>query len=377
MLTNFAALTNEQKTIWSKEVWMQARTMSFMNKFMGENNNSVIHHVTELTQTEKGARAVLTLVADLLGDGVAGDRTLEGREEALVSLDQVVRVDQLRHANKSRGKMAEQKSVVTFRKTSRDVLAYWLADRMTQLFMLTLAGVDYSFLCDGRLRTGIDPTNTAFSDLEFAADVAAPSFNRRARWNGTSKTLEFGGATSSVAAGDHVTWEMLVELKAEAKLKHIRGVTEKGGEESYHVFLNPTAMAGLKLDPDYMQNLRHAQARDGSNPLFTGATVKLDGLYIHEHEYVYNTLKAASGSKWGAGGAIDGVSVALCGAQAVGYADIGDASWVEKEFDFENQPAISVGKMMGFLKPKFETIYEPGVAEDFGVINVFCAARKA
>ena len=40
--------------------------------------------------------------ADLTGDGVAGDRTLEGNEEQMQTFDQVIRIDQLRHANRRR-----------------------------------------------------------------------------------------------------------------------------------------------------------------------------------------------------------------------------------------------------------------------------------
>jgi hypothetical protein len=87
-LTNFALLTNEQKTVWSMDMWKQARNMSFVNQFLGNGPNSLIQHITELKKTEKGARAVITLLTDLEGDGIAGDRTLEGNEEALKSFDQ-------------------------------------------------------------------------------------------------------------------------------------------------------------------------------------------------------------------------------------------------------------------------------------------------
>ena len=89
----------------------------------------MIQHITELKKTEKGARAVITLLADLEGDGIAGDRTLEGNEEAMKSMDQVIRIDQLRNATRHEGKMADQKSVVNFRENARDKLAYWVADR--------------------------------------------------------------------------------------------------------------------------------------------------------------------------------------------------------------------------------------------------------
>ena len=74
--TNFSLLTTEQKTIWSMDLWKQARNYSFVNKFLGKDANSMVQHITELKKSEKGARAVITLLADLEGDGVSGDRTL-------------------------------------------------------------------------------------------------------------------------------------------------------------------------------------------------------------------------------------------------------------------------------------------------------------
>lgn len=367
-LTNFALLTNEQKTIWSMDLWKQARNMSFVNRFLGKSANSVIQHIDELKKTEKGARAVITLLTDLEGDGIAGDRTLEGNEEALKSFDQVIRIDQLRHANRHEGRMADQKSVVEFRGNSRDVLAYWLADRVDQLAFLTMAGISYNFRNAGGTRVGSDLPN-----LEFAADVTAPTSKRFARWNGTSKSLEIGTGTSAVVAADTPSWNMLVQAKAYAKDNYIRGVREDGGEECYHVFLSPAAMAKLKLDNDYMLNLRHAQPRGDGNNLFKGGAVKVDGLYLWEYRHVPNTRLAASGSKYGSGGTVDGCQILFCGAQALGMADIGAPEWVEKGFDYDNQQGISMGKILGFKKPQFYTQYSGGTTEDFGVISLYTA----
>lgn len=367
-LTNFGLLTSEQKTVWSMDLWRQARNMSFVNRFLGKGPNSLIQHITELKKTEKGARAVITLLADLQGDGVAGDRTLEGNEEAMQTFDQVIRVDQLRHANRHEGRMADQKSIVEFRGNSRDVLAYWLADRIDQLAFLTMSGVAYSKKNNGTNRTGSD-----LPFLEFGSDVAAPSANRRLRWDGTNKALVASAATSALAAADTPTWNMFVQLKAYAKERYVRGIKEDGGEETYHAFLTPSAFAKLKQDPDYMLNLRHSQQADKNNALFTGSSVKIDGIYLHEFRHVYNTRGAASGSKWGASGTVDGCQILFCGAQALGMADIGAPEWVEKGFDYENQQGISVGKILGFLKPKFGNIYEAGSVEDFGVISCYAA----
>lgn len=365
-LTNFAALTDEQKTVWSMDLWKQARNFAFVNKFLGKDTNSVIQHITELKKSEKGARAVLTLLADLEGDGVAGDRTLEGNEEAMKSYDQVIRIDQLRHANRHEGRMADQKSIVEFRNNSRDVLAYWLADRIDQIAFLTLSGVSYSKKNNGANRTGSD-----LAYLEFAADVAAPSSKRVTRWDATDGLVTTSAATTDVAVADTPTWEMLIQLKAYAKDQYIRGVKEEGGEETFHVFFTPQAMAKLKLDDTFMQNVRHAQARSGSNPLFTGSTIKIDGLYLHEFRHVYNTSGTAT--KWGGGNVIEGCQVLFCGAQALGMADIGNPEWVEKGFDYENSQGVSVSKILGFLKPKFNSIYASNTVQDFGVISCYVA----
>ena len=371
--TNFALLTDEQKTIWSLDFWSQARNLSFINKFMGKGSNSMIQHITELKKTEKGARAVITLVADMEGDGVAGDRVLKGNEERLKSYDQVIQIDQLRNANHNEGRMADQKSIVNFREQSRDKLAYWMADRLDQLAFLTLSGLDYTVYNSGGVRVGSDLKN-----LEFAKDVKAPSAKRAFRWakNTTGDlsegTLVQGEGTSNVVATDTPTWNMLVKLKAYAKDNYIRGIRENGGEESFHVFLTPQAMARLKLDPNFMQNLRHAQTRDASNPLFSGSTVKIDGLYLHEYRHVVNTRNAAAGSKWG-GGTVDGCQMLFCGAQAMGMADLGNPSWDEEYDDYKNSSGIAIAKIMGFLKPQFRTQYSGGTVEDHGVISVYLA----
>ena len=367
MLTNFGLLTNEHKTVWSMDLWRQARNMSFVNKFLGKDSNSMIQHITELKKTEKGARAVITLLNDMEGDGIAGDRTLEGNEESLRSSDQVIRIDQLRNANRHEGRMADQKSIINFREESRDKLAYWLSDRIDQVAFLTMAGLAYTVKNSGGTRVGSD-----LQYLEFAADVTAPSAKRYFRWNAASG-LELGVGNGSITTADTPAWQLFVDLKAYAKDNYIRGLRENGGEEVYHAFLSPQAMARLKMDSDYMLNLRHAQPRSNDNPLFTGGAVKIDGIYFHEFRHVPNTRLAASGSKWGSGGLVDGCQILFCGAQAMGMADIGAPEWVEKGFDFENQQAIATGKILGFLKPKFYTQYSGGTIEDFGVISVYVA----
>lgn len=354
-LTNFAALTDEQKTVWSMQFWKQARDSSFINKFAGTGENSLVQRITELKKSEKGARAVITLIADLEGDGVAGDNELEGNEESMSSYDQVIQIDQLRHANRHKGRMADQKSVVNFREQSRDKLAYWMGDRMDQLAFLTLAGVSYTLNTDGSARVG-----SQLPQLAYSADVTAPSTNRHLRWDAATG-LEAGN-TASVAAEDTATYAMIVELKAYAKEHYIRGINV-GGEETYDLFLTPTAMAKLRLDPDFLANQRQAAARGASNELFKGtSSVIVDGVRVHEFRHVPHF------TTWG-GGAIAGCRGLFCGAQSLGLADIGAAYWDEEGYDYGNSQGISIGKIFGMLKPKFYA-KKTGTTEDFGVIAI-------
>jgi N4-gp56 family major capsid protein len=358
-LTNFTTLTTEEKTVWSRDLWMMARNASFTMRFTGRGPNSMIQRITELTKSEKGDRAVLTLVADLEGDGIVGDYTLENNEEAIKAFDEVITIDQLRNANRLAGRMADQKSVVNFRNTSRDVLAYWLADRIDQMAFLTLSGIAYTSTNKGGTRA-VNPTGRNLNDLAFASDVAAPTSNRWRRWD-VSTGLE-AGATASVAAADLPSWEMMVETKAFMKDQYIRGIKGPGGAEYYHVFMTPQGIAKLKQDDSFLANLRNAGPRGESNPLFSGSMITQDGLIIHEFRHVYQA------TDWG-GGTVAGQAVLFCGAQAMGMADIGLPYWDEETFDYGNQHGISIGKIFGLLKPNFNSIYS-GQAEDFGVVRV-------
>lgn len=363
-LTNFAALTSEQLTGWERDVWKAARNLSFLNNFAGE-MNAMVHRVTELTESEKGTRAVMTLVADAEGDGVVGDNTLEGNEEALRSFDQVIQIDQLRHAHRSKGRMSEQKSVVKFRKEAKDTLSYWLADRWDQMGLLTLSGVAYSQTNRGAVRIG-SPLN----ELSFAADVTAPSANRYTRWKAAGGLITSGATNTDVLAADTPSWKMLVELKAYAVDQYIKPLRSSGGIDMYAVIMTPRGIAKLKQDTQFLDAWKLAQERGSGNPIFKGTGhgpngFYIDGLFICEYRHVYNTTGTAT--KWGAGNLVEGQRVILAGAQALGIADIGAPRWVEKEFDYNNQPGIAVGKICGFKKPVFRS-QVTGTDEDFGVI---------
>ncbi len=368
--TNFGRLTSQQLQVWQRDIWSNARDWMFVNNFVGDGEMSMIQRISELKQTKQGGRAVITLVPDIEGDGVVGDSTLEGNEAELTAADQVIQLDQLRNANVQAGRMADQRSVVKFRDQSKNKLAYWLGDRVDQLAFLTLSGVSYTFANNGAPRVGSE-----LQFLEFAADVTAPSANRHFRWSNSSNSI-MSGDTTQIAAADKPSWSMLVQAKAAAVNNYVKPLRGDGGIAFYNVFMTPTGIADLKQDPNFLEAWKYAQERGKDNPLFKGTSqggkssgIYIDGLNIMEYRHVFNTTGAASGSKWGAAGAVDGQRVLICGAQALGMGDIGMTEWDEKEFDYGNRPGISIGKIFGMKKPVFPSV-TTGLNEDFGVVCI-------
>lgn len=235
------------------------------------------------------------------------------------------------------------------------------ADRLDQMAFLTLSGVSYAYTTNGQARVGSDLPN-----LAFAADVSAPTSNRHFRWDAVDGLTT--ADTSSIAAADTPSWKMLVELKALAEESFVKPIRMDGGVSVYNVFMTPTALSVLKQDTDFLANIRNSAPRSNDNVLFKGSdSYYVDGLAIHSYRHVYNTRRATT--KWGSGHNVDGCRILLCGAQALGFADIGMPEWTEKGFDYDNRQGIAYGKILGFKKPKFASL-ESGTTEDFGVICV-------
>lgn len=358
--TNFAALTPQQKLMWSRDVWSAARDKMFIKKFTGTGEDALIQRITDLTKTEKGEQVIMFLVADLVEDGGIGDNEREGMEEAMQSYSQVVNIDLINHGVRNKGKLAEQKTVIKFREMGKDRLAFWLANRIDQLAFLTMSGIGYGFQNNGKARV-----SSNFVNLSFAADVSAPTSARAMMWDGTALVAS---NTASVTSAYVPNYKMIVDLVAYAKDHYVKPLMS-GGKEYYCLFVRPGTLAALKKDADYQRAVVAVATKSGmDSPWFTGATVTIDGAVIHEHRLVYNTTGAASGSKWGAAGAVNGARTLLCGAQAIGMADLGPPEWSEKMFQYESQQGINIDKMFGLLKPKFYSIYDDSV-QDFGIVS--------
>lgn len=362
-MTNLAA-NQDAFELWKKDSIRVFREELFFKKFMGMDDNAIVQYVTELKKTDTGTKAMIGLIPDLAGNGVVGDNELEGREEAMDAYWLDINIDQLRNAVKSKGRKADRQAVFKVRMEARDRLSRWRANLADELMILTASGIGYNFNNDGSIRGG---TGDPLTSLDFAADVTAPTSNRHFNYTGTALAA---GDTTTIASTFLPKYGMIVDLMAEARTRGIKP-KKMDGQDHYIYLCHPKHFAQLKKDADFRDAIINAGDRGGKNPIFSGATVTMDGLIIHTNNKVYTTLGAASGAKWGAGGAINGTRSLLMGCQALAFADINEnMAWEEEVKDYGNRYGVAISAFNGMLKPAYLSRFDSNTVQDFGVMVV-------
>lgn len=373
-LTDFGALSANQKVIWSTIVLMQGRDNNFWmnpsNGLMGKglaDATKPIHYVNELTKDERGTRCIMPLVLDLETSTIVGDNILEGNEEELISDTQEINVDQIRKAVKHKGKMAEQETVIQFRKTATDKLSFWKSEVIDELMFLTASGVSYTRRYDGSLRATLP--NDQIPSLKFAAQVTAPSSDR-VMYAGTATS------TATLTVSYTMKWNLLLDMKAKLVANRIKPIRVQG-KNTWMLAMSPYQARDLKKDADYQNAVRSGDERGKTkNALFTGAFVQVDGLALYEHNKLYNTQGLLSPNKWGSGGTVDGAQALALGAQALGYAEIGEPTWSESSNkDYDNRASVGYSCQIGIVKPVFLSRYSNGTKQDFGIMALYTAAK--
>lgn len=368
-VTDFGALVGTRKKVWETTAWKQGTDNAFFyaTGMMGsgnEDDTKPIHLVTDLTKTSSGDKCVMQLVAELQGDGIAGDNEVNGNEEQLVNDELEIVVDMFSAAVKSKGRMAEQRVVLRFRSLARNKLAFWLGDKLDEMTFLMASGRAFTLKLDGTTRPA-----SQLPSLAFASSVAAPTSNR---------IMYQGAATSeaTLTTGDKMTWNFLVSAAAKAKRLRLKPI-RMNGKDCYCIVMSVEQMRDLKQDTNYQTNVGRAGTRGNANPLFSGEVALIDNLILFEHAKVFNTLGLASASKWGSGGTVDGAQALLLGAQALGFARIGDPAWDEADQNnYGRAPGVAYGRMVGLVKSAYRSIYDSNTTQDFSILALKTAAAQ-
>lgn len=348
--TSYGVNDNLAVKLWSKKLAHEALKETFIFKFIGSDENSLIQ-IKEETSKSPGDKITVGLRMQLTGDGVAGDGTLEGNEEALTTYSDAVYIDQLRHAVRSAGKMSEQRVPFSVREEARMGLQDWFADRMDRAFFNQVGG------------------NTGQTDQRYTGSQAtiAPSSNNWIFAGGTTAESSISATTTHKFSLTLI--DVCVE-KAKTLSPMIRPIKLKG-EDYYVMFLHPYQVTDLRIASSAAgswYDIQKAAITGGQitgNPIFTGALGMYNNVILHSAYRVPAVVSTQTTA----------YRSVFCGAQAAAIAYGRDNaperfSWVEELFDYGNQLGVSAGCIWGMKKLQFNS-------QDFGTIvaSTYAAAR--
>lgn len=352
-VTSFATGDDLAVKLWSKKVSVEALKKTWVYKFMGKDDNSVIQ-IYDDTQKSPGDRIRVPLRRLLSGNGVQGDGTLEGQEERITYYSDDVYINQLRHAVREGGRFSKQLVPFSVREHARMSLEDWWADRMDTWFFNQICG------------------NTNQADTRFTGNQASIAPD-------TDHIVYAGAATTDASLSNSATYKFTLTLidvcveKAKTLDVPIRPIMING-ESKYVMFLHEYQVTDMRTNVSTGQwmDIQKAAMQGGlisKNPIYTGALGEYNGVVLHS---------STRNSGFSAGTALTanaGRVAAFCGAQAVAAAFGRDNSperftWVEDFFDYENQFGVAAGCIAGMKKTRFN-------GSDFAVLNVrtFAAAH--
>jgi N4-gp56 family major capsid protein len=328
---------------WSSDLMVESLKKTHALQFMGKGKDSLVTIKTDLTDKDGGDRIRVGIRSQLKGDGVQGDGTLEGNEEALETFYQDVLIDQLRHAVRSQGKMSEQRVPFSVRDEAKDGLGDWWSDRFDTWFFNQLCG------------------NTAVADLRYCG------FNATVAPDADHVTYFDSGSTSegSISATTVAEFNLSAIDSAVEKAKIAKNAVRPimiNGKKHWAMFIHTFQATSLRkrTATGLWQDIQKAALMGGQqsdNPIWTGALGLYNNVILHE-----STRIPASPSNANVRRAV------LAGAQAASIAfgrGFGKEvfSWIEELFDYKNKLGVAAGCQAGMVKTRFD-------GSDYGTVVV-------
>jgi N4-gp56 family major capsid protein len=354
--TNYGVNDPLAVKLWSKRLAREALKETWAYKFMGDSDRSLIQ-IYDDTRKSAGDRITIGLRMQLNGEGVIGDGTLEGNEEALVTYSDNLLINQQRNAVRVGGRIDEQRVNFDIREEARIGLQDWWADRFDTSFMNQI--------------TGNSGVSTAYSGLN-----AAPTYTDNNRIFADNRSSEAAVCSASASAVFKLS---LIDTAKEIALTNspeIRPLKVKG-EDKYVMFLHPYQVTAMRTNTDTGQwlDIQKAAIQGGqidNNPIYNGALGEYNGVILHSSTRIPRTTNAADFTTVNGAGNYRAV---LCGAQACALAfgrENGPerATWYEEKFDYGNQFGVSAGFIYGLKKLQFNS-------QDFSTIVVNTFASRA
>jgi N4-gp56 family major capsid protein len=327
--------------IWGQGLLVEAIAATKVGQFLGTGSDALLVQRTEL-QKNKGDRVRIGLRDQLSGDGVSGDDTLEGNEEALTTYSDNIFIDQLRHAVRSAGVMSEQRVPFDVRDEALDGLKDWWSERL-----------DFGFA--NQLTGNVVQTNTKYTGMQAVITADA---NHLIRANAADAADLSATTTNRMNLNLIDQCKELAVAPTAAASRIIRPIKYMG-DDYYCLFLHPYQVRDMRANTAAGQwtDIQLAAMNGGQikdNPIFTGSLGVYNGVVLHE----WNRLPKAISN---ANAAVANTKRAVfCGAQAAAIAfgqeySEKKMSWNEALFDYGNQLGVEAGLIHGIKKLVFNS----------------------
>ena len=339
--------------LWAKKLFVEALKTTRYEQFKGSTATDSLISLRSETQKSPGDKVTIGLRMQLSGTGIAGDGTLEGQEEALLTYSDSVVIDQLRHAVRSSGKMSEQRVAFTVRDEAKAGLRDWWADRIDASLFNQLSGATLQ-------QTQANTATSTAVDNRFSGMQAAlaPSTNNLMICSAALDTTEASLSLTTTFSLKLADIDRAV-AKAKTLTPALRPLT-MNGDTRYVLFLHPYQTFQLRGQTtagqwaDVQKFAFSAQGmRMGENALITGALGVYNNTILVEDARVPVVSNAVSSST-------SYRRSVLCGAQAAsiafgGYSNGLSMDWNEETFDYGNQLGVEAGLIWGLKKMVFNS----------------------
>jgi N4-gp56 family major capsid protein len=340
---------------WSAKLAVdQVKKSYFERKFVGTDENSIIHRKTEL-ESDAGDRISFDLSVQLRGETVEGDARIEGKEENLRFYTDEVVIDQTRKAASAGGRMSRKRTVHNMRYIAKNRLSdYWsrFMDEMMFVYLSGARGINADFLFP------LDWSGRANNAIE------APD----------SGHLMYGGdaiSKATIDASDIMTRVVVERAAVKAQMLQAQDPeaanmvpVSMGGEERYAIVMSPFQAHDLRTEAgaEWLDVQKAAAGAEGrNNPIFVGSLGMINNVILHSHR---NGIRF---NDYGAGTNLPAARALFMGRQA-GVCAYGTTKgmryeWKEELKDYGNEPTVASGSIMGFKKSRFNS-------KDFGIISI-------
>lgn len=344
--TNFGTNHPTATKLWSRRVFDQAISQTYIKDLMGNSADAPIQVMPDL-QKSAGDRVRVQLIPNLSQAGVAGDAYAEGNEEGLSAYTDDLLIDQLRFQVSTGGRMTRQRVPFDVREQCQMQLSKLWADRIDQAVFNQLAGKVY----DGSTIIAADNRFTG-------SNAVVTSDSSHVVYSVSGVTTEASvNAKSASAVMTLQTIDYCVE-KAKTLSTIIRPVRMKG-QDYYVMFLHPNQVTDLRAgtaSAGSWTDIQKAAMMGGqvtNNPIFTGALGVYNNVILKETPRVPIGGTSASPLTNVRLGIFMGAQAACIGfGKAYGGMKM---NWVEKTFDYGNQLGVSAGLIWGVSKTIFNS----------------------